>query len=227
MAFIHNNTVTAFDSLGLACCGSEYYSPLLFGCCDLGRRKHVYSRLTDCCVKGEDVYGREESWPVKICFGNMGYGPIGHAWVESAEVAWGFYARPKRKLVPKVIPALDIGIWQGEVTYPLKKEVSLPFKYWFNDDVKYCIPIHLSKCRFDIDKFNSCLRTERPMAFYSIFSEIDAYSPIFLDKTGMGLAILLPNFIDFLSIPFNISPIKDCHTGAYAMIAKCARKSKR
>jgi hypothetical protein len=46
-------------------------------------------------------------------------------------------------------------------------------------------------------------------------------------QTGLFMAILLPNFIDFLSIPFNISPIKDCHTGAYAMIAKCARKSKR
>ena len=71
------------------------------------------------------------------------------------------------------------------------------------------------------------MKTERPMALYSIFAEIDAFSPIFPDKIGMYLAIGLPGFIDFLSAPFNLSPIKNCHTGAYAMIAKCAKKAKR
>ena len=59
------------------------------------------------------------------------------------------------------------------------------FSYWFSSEKKFCIPIRLSKCRFDIDKFNSCMKTERPMALYSIFAEIDAFSPIFPDKIGM------------------------------------------
>ena len=91
----------------------------------------------------------------------------------------------------------------------------------------HCIPIHLSKCRFDIDKFNTCLINERPMSFYSALAEFETLNPLFRDKIGMHLAIRLPGFLDFLSVPFNISLIKDCHTAAYAMVSKCARKAKR
>ena len=77
-------------------------------------------------------------------------------------------------------------------------------------------------------KFDSCLKDERPMAMYSALAEIETIiNPSFPDKIGMYLAIGLPDFLDILSVPFNLSPIKDCHTAAYAMIAKCARKAKR
>ncbi len=224
MALMYNNTITAFDFLGLACCGSEYYSPLLFGCCDLGRRKHVYSRLTDCCVKGEDVYGREESWPVKICFGNMGVGPIPHVWVEFGKFNRGFSSNDEWI----TSPVLDSGKWEDNSGYSKRIERFFFFSYYFNENVKYCIPIHLSKCRFDVAKFDSCLKDERPMAMYSALAEIETIiNPSFPDKIGMYLAIGLPDFLDILSVPFNLSPIKDCHTAAYAMIAKCARKAKR
>ena len=224
MALMYNNTITAFDFLGLACCGSEYYSPLLFGCCDLGRRKHVYSRLTDCCVKGEDVYGREESWPVKICFGNMGLGPIPHVWVESGKFNRGFSSNDEWI----TSPVLDSGKWEDNSGYSKRIERFFFFSYYFNENVKYCIPIHLSKCRFDVAKFDSCLKDERPMAMYSALAEIETIiNPSFPDKIGMYLAIGLPDFLDILSVPFNLSPIKDCHTAAYAMIGKCARKAKR
>ena len=86
----------------------------------------------------------------------------------------------------------------------------------------------MSKCRFDVAKFDSCLKDERPMAMYSALAEIETIiNPSFPDKIGMYLAIGLPDFLDILSVPFNLSPIKDCHTAAYAMIAKCARKAKR
>lgn len=120
-------------------------------------------------------------------------------------------------------PVLDYGQVRLDELYSERKESNSIFSHWNDESYKYCVTIHLSKCRYDIEKFNYILAHMPPFAFYSIFGEYTAP----LDLIGMTLAINLPKYIDFISIPFNNIFVKDCHSAAYAMIAEAARKSKR
>ena len=161
MAFIFNTPISAFDYLGLACCGGEYYFPLLFGYCDLGSVKHVYSRITDCCIEGEAVYSRLDNWDVKICFSEMGLVPIPHAWIESGNIARGYYAADKWWSSP----AIDIGIVQDEEGYFRRTP---GFSIWGGR--KICIPVPLRKCAYDISKFNDCLANiQLKRSIYTLF----------------------------------------------------------
>ena len=149
----------------------------------------------------------------------MGLGLIRHFWIESGDNAYGFYSDPKGFFSS----VLDYGQVLSDELYSKRKESNSFFSHWNDESYKYCVSIHLSKCRYDIEKFNYILDHTRPFAFYSILGEFAAPS----DLIGMTLAINLPKYIDFVSIPFNMSFVKDCHSAAYAMIAEAARKSKR
>ena len=216
-AFSGNNPIALIDHLGLACCYGQRYNSLYQGCCHTARQ--VFNRFTQCCIEGEGVYQRSDSWDVKICFGSMGLGLIRHFWIESGDNERGFYSDPNGFL-PTV---LDYGQVRLDKKYSYRTESNSFFSHWNDESYKYCVSIHLSKCRYDIKKFNYILDHTRPFAFYSIFGEFAAPS----DLIGMTLAINLPKYIDFISIPFNMSFVKDCHSAAYAMIAEAARKSKR
>ena len=216
-AFSGNNPITLIDHLGLACCYGQRYNSLYQGCCHTA--KQVFNRFTQCCIEGEGVYQRSDSWDVKICFGSMGLGLIRHVWIESGDKAYGFYSDPNGFFPP----VLDCGQVRLDEVYSKRKESNSIFSHWNDESYKYCVTIHLSKCRYDIEKFNYILDHMPPFAFYSIFGEYAAP----LDLIGMTLAINLPKYIDFISIPFNNIFVKDCHSAAYAMIAEAARKSKR
>lgn len=169
MGYGDNLPSTLVDRLGLACCGDQYYFPLLFGCCDIGSVKHVYSRVTDCCVEGEAVYGRLERWDVKICFSDMGLGPFPHAWVESGGIARGYYSQGHW------LPVVDKGIVRDEVGasyFPREPGFTI-----FGDK-KICIPVILRKCSYDISKFNSCLSNIELKGLYT-------FLPVFLPVTGL------------------------------------------
>lgn len=201
MAFIFNTPISAFDYLGLACCGGEYYFPLLFGYCDLGSVKHVYSRITDCCIEGEAVYSRLDNWDVKICFSEMGLGSIPHAWIESGNIARGYYAADKWWSSP----AIDIGIVQDEEGYFRRTP---GFSIWGGR--KICIPVPLRKCAYDISKFNDCL------ANIQLKRSIYTLLPL-----NIRFALGWP--LDRVNWPAG----NNCWTGAFEMYRQCKEKAER
>lgn len=200
MGYGDNLPSTLVDRLGLACCGDQYYFPLLFGCCDIGSVKHVYSRVTDCCVEGEAVYGRLERWDVKICFSDMGLGPFPHAWVESGDIARGYYFDDTQKLPPYRGIVRD----ENDGIYPHREPGFSIF-----GDKKICIPVTLRKCSYDISKFNNCLSNADLRSLYTI------------------IPIPYPSWLPY-PLKHSLYTIGDnCWSGALKIVKKCAKEAKR
>lgn len=164
-SFVRGNPISIIDKNGLLswpCCGGEKYNPITHGCCDLGMKKQKYLHISKCCITGEATYNRWEMWSVRLCLGNMGYGPIPHAWVESGDKGYGFYTTED-----KFGPLFSGGILNEETEYNKRKNGI----YIFDSSKKTCIPVMLLKCKYDISKFNNCI-SSRKTAFYSVLINI-------------------------------------------------------